>query len=397
MTTKQGLLFFHSIFIVVYLIFLISRYFIRLYKKKGIKIAFKYFLLRLILPVFIIVISIKLIIHNNTQEDFNFIWDHSVENTKEYSNNLYKTDGKHRGMSVYRLGRNNNSQINNLLKTNIEWISLFPYFYQKDEQSKTVNVPDEVGKWTDRDSIFMNDIKALQDKGIHIMLKPHLWMSDGWRSNIKMNSKAEWDTWFESYKKNILHYARMAEATNVELLCIGTELRSSVENQPNQWRVLIKEIKKIYNGKLTYAANWDGEFNNIDFWDELDYIGVQAYFPLTLTKNPDLETIKKGWDKHIKVLEDISITYNTPVLFTEVGYRNDAYATVEPWVWGSIFTRLYTKKSDKTQQLAYQALFEKLWNKKWFAGTYAWQWSSGDFPIRSKPAQNTIAKWYGKE
>lgn len=349
------------------------------------------------LPVFIIVISIKLIIYNNTQEDFNFIWDYSVENTKGYSNNLYKIDGKHRGMSVYRMGRGNNSQIHNLLKTNIEWVSLFPYFYQKDELSKTVTVPDEVGKWTGRDSIFMNDIKALQSKGIHIMLKPHLWMSDGWRSNIKMNSKAEWDTWFESYKKNILHYAKMAEVTNVELFCIGTELRSSVENQPNQWRVLIKEIKEIYSGKLTYAANWDGEFNNIDFWDELDYIGVQAYFPLTLAKNPGLETIKKGWNKHIKVLEDISITYNTPILFTEVGYRNDAYATVEPWEWGTIFTRLYTKKSDKTQQLAYQALFEKLWNKEWFAGIYAWQWSSGDFPIRSKPSENTIAKWYGKK
>lgn len=227
------------------------------------------------------------------------------------------------------------------------------------------------------------------------MLKPHLWMSEGWRSNITMDSKEEWDTWFESYKVHIIHYAKMAAETNTELLCIGTELKTSIDNQPEHWESLIKEIKTIYSGKLTYAANWD-DYELIDFWDELDYIGIQAYFPLTKTPNPDLELIKQGWKPHIQKLKTIASKYNTSILFTEVGYRNDTYATVTPWEWGSVFSSLHTKKSDRTQQLAYEALFEELWDKEWFAGLYAWQWNSGDFPIRNRPAQNTIAKWFGK-
>ncbi len=151
----------------------------------------------------LLIFSFKFILHKNSQENFDFNWDYSVENTCGYSNNLFENDGKHRGMSLYRLGRNNNSQIDHLVKTNIEWVSLFPYFYQKDEQSKTANVPEQIGQWTSRDSTFINDIKTLQEKGIHIMLKPHLWMSDGWRANIKMGTEEEWNTWFKSYRENI--------------------------------------------------------------------------------------------------------------------------------------------------------------------------------------------------
>jgi len=47
-----------------------------------------------------------------------------------------------------------------------------------------------------------------------------------------------------------------------------------------------------------------------------------------------------------------------------------------------------------------------LWDKDWFAGMYFWQWHNGtkkdepsnmDFTPRFKPAENTMAKWYGME
>ena len=285
-------------------------------------------------------------------------------------------------MSVYRLGRNPHT-IDTLIKDNIEWVSIFPYFYQENEQTQEVNTPEIMGQWTKRDSVYMGNINNLHQKGIRVMLKPHLWMSDGWRSNIHFDSEEKWNVWFESYRKTMLHYAAMASETHVELFCIGTELNSSIEQQPDLWETLIRDIKTIYKGKLTYAANWNDRFEHISFWSELDYIGIQAYFPLTTHESPDLDTIKKGWDPHIEVLENVSEKYNKPILFTEIGYRNDIYATIKPWEWGSAFTRLHTKKSDKTQQLAYEALFSKLWDKKWFAGMYAWQWNSGDFPIRS--------------
>lgn len=238
------------------------------------------------------------------------------------------------------------------------------------------------------------------------MLKPHLWLGKGWRSNVTMQSNDEWSNWFESYRKNMLHYAKMAALTNVELLCIGTELRTSIKQQPKAWISLIKNIKKVYKGKLTYAANWDDDNDLGEFWDALDYIGIQAYFPLTKDKTPDLETIKAGWNNHIVNLEKLSKKYDKPILFTEVGYKSEASATIKPWEWDSLFSGISKKKSDITQQLAYQALFESLWHKEWFAGLYIWQWqvrskkenalNNLDFSPRFKPAENTIAKWFGK-
>jgi len=231
-------------------------------------------------------------------------------------------------------------------------------------------------------------------------------MNSGWRANIKLASKDEWDVWFESYRKVMVHYAQLAQATGVELFCIGTELRTSVLQQPEKWCDLIAEIKTIYDGKLTYAANWDGDYNDVLFWEELDFIGIQAYFPLTEVQNPDLETIKAGWDRHISVLEGLSGRYKKPVLFTEVGYKSEASATIRPWEWSSAASVLFKKKSHETQSLAYEALFQKLWHKEWFAGMYIWQWDTRsteekdaqnlNFSPRFKPAENVIAKWFGQ-
>ena len=198
----------------------------------------------------------------------------------------------------------------------------------------------------------------------------------------------------------------MAQETGVALFCVGTELRTSIAQQPEKWNLLVSEIKTIYKGKLTYAANWDGDYDEITFWDQMDYIGIQAYFPLTDSINPNLETIKKGWDPHITLLKGLSERHNKPILFTEVGYKSESSSTIRPWEWNSGLAVLHQEKSNRTQVLAYEALFQKLWQEDWFAGMYIWQWNTQtkasnaaknlDFSPRFKPAENVIAKWFGE-
>lgn len=396
-SSGSGQLLLHSIFLIFYLLFLIIRYFVRIYKKKGKRVFIKRFTLRLILPVLIVYIGFRSLIYANNNEDFNYSWNHTVENQTDSIQDLYRIDGKHRGMTVYALGRNNRTNISELIKNNIEWVVVLPYFYQENEQTNAVSTPKEMGKWSHRDSMFIKSIEELHEKKIRVHLKPHLWMSSGWRANINFKDSNDWNIWFDSYRKTILHYAMMAEKTQTELFCIGTELRSSIKHQPEKWLQLIKEIKSIYLGKLTYAANWDGEFYDVPFWDQLDYIGIQGYFPLTENTNPNLDQIKLGWEKPISELETLSNQYQKKILFTEVGYRPDRAATKTPWAWGSFFGPLFKKKSDKTQYLAYEAMFEELWNTSWFAGTYVWQWDNSDFEIKGKPAQNAIARGYSKK
>ncbi len=394
------------LFVLVYLCFLLVRYFIRMYRSRGAQYMSKRLVLGVILPVVLVIGVLKTIIYINGDEDFDYTWDHTVENTSGIATNHYQTDGKHRGMSVFGWTHNNEGRIDPLIQNNIEWIAVIPFLYQKDERTVAMRTPEAIGQWSRRDSVFLSTITELRDKGLHVQLKPHLWTRDGWRSNINQQSDKDWDLWFDSYRKNMLHYATMAQQTEVELLCIGTELRTSLKHQPDRWAALVKEIKAIYGGKLTYAANWDGEYKLIDFWDQLDYIGLQAYFPLTQKTNPDLATLQQGWEQHIPMLKSLSQEHNRPILFTEVGYKSEAAAAIKPWEWGSYLSIFYQKKSDRTQQLAYQALFDQLWNEDWFAGMYIWQWNtrtekpdaknSLNFSPRFKPAQNTIAREYGR-
>ena len=89
-----------------------------------------------------------------------------------------------------------------------------------------------------------------------------------------------------------------------------------------------------------------------------------------------------------------------------MGYRSDVSATIAPWEWGNRMGALYNKKSDQTQKLAFEALFAEFWKETWFAGAYIWQWHTRtdpekmvkdvDFTPRFKPAENVIAKWYGR-
>jgi len=394
-SSTRGLIFLHILIILSYLIFLITRYFIRVYRKNGFKTFIKRFSFRLVAPILLVFVLIKSLIYINKNEKFDYKWDYLVENNTTVVQDLYAIDGKHRGMGVYDFGRSNRTTYNELIKTNIEWVQILPYFYQESETTNTIRNVKELGVWSRRDSAFIKSIENLHAKNIRVLLKPHLWMSSGWRSNISFDNDQDWDIWFESYRKTILHYAIMAERTNAELFCIGTELRSSIKQQPKKWKSLIKEIKQIYSGKLTYAANWNDDYDNINFWDELDYIGIQGYFPLTKEPNPSLESIQKGWQSHKEKLQKLSEKYQKKILFTEVGYRPDENATKKPWEWGSFFGRhLFQKKSNKTQYLAFEALYSELWEEKWFAGTYIWQWNNSDFEIKGRPAENAVAKWY---
>lgn len=396
----------HVLFIIIYCCFLIFRYFIRVQRKKGFKLMAKQLSLRLFTPAIVLFGIYKFIVIKNSYENFQYNWIPTVENNTGISKDLYKIDGKHRGMNVFGWNYDNDhtKAIDDLVKSNIEWVAIVPFLDQENEQTLTMRVPKEIGQWSRRDSLHIKTIKELKKKNIHIMLKPHLWLSNGWRSNITHRNESNWDTWFDSYRANMIHYAEMAALMNVELFCIGTELKSSLKAQPKKWNLLVKEIKAIYKGKLTYAANWDGEYEFIDFWNDMDYIGIQAYFPLTQKPNPEMNIVRNGWKTHIDMLESLSIKHNKPILFTEVGYKSEASGTIRPWEWGSALSILSKQKSDKTQQIAFEVLYQELWNKKWFAGTYIWQWNTQskkenaatdlDFSPRYKPAENTIAKWY---
>lgn len=246
-------------------------------------------------------------------------------------------------------------------------------------------------------------IELLQANGIKILLKPQLWIWRGeYTGYLKMETEEDWKVLEASYAAFILAYAALAQETNADIFSIGTELEQFVVNRPDYWKSLIKKIKTIYKGKLTYASNWD-EYKRVPFWDQLDYVGVDAYFPLSEMQTPTIESVIDGWRWWKGELATFSKMHNKKILFTEWGYRSVDFSAKEPWTTDRTITNVNLEAQANTTK----ATFEALWDEDWFAGGFIWKWfihhsesgGNGDnrFTPQNKPAEAIIRTYYSKK
>ena len=245
--------------------------------------------------------------------------------------------------------------------------------------------------------------EQLRQQNIKIMIKPQIWIHRGeFTGFLDMKSEEDWKKLEKSYTNFILGYANLAEEINAEILCIGTELENFVEKRPEYWNTLITKIKKVYKGKLTYAANWD-EFKRTPFWNKLDFIGIDAYFPITDEQTPSFQRSMEGWKKHKPVIKSYSNKFKKPILFTEYGYRSVDYSGKEPWKYDRNMTEVNLEAQTNTTK----ALYETFWNEDWFAGGFIWKWfvdydksggkNDNQFTPQNKPVEKVIKKYYSKK
>lgn len=294
----------------------------------------------------------------------------------------------------------NEEQFLELSQKGVEWISQTPFGWQPSHISPEISMGWRRSNDTrEKDLGIIRTTRLAKKHGIKTILKPHIWLRNAdthWRGQIAMTSEEDWKEWFKNYETFILHYARLAESENIELLCIGTELHQTCRDKNEEWVRIISKIREIYSGKLTYAANFNQEYEDVKFWGLLDYIGIQAYFPLADSENPDLEELKNGWSKPIKNLKSFSAKHNKPVLFTEVGYKSTKDAAIEPWLWPQNIDREQRKAiySEKTQAMCYEAMFQTVWNEPWLAGIYLWKWYPHFSQIRNRGGQSEDRKNY---
>jgi hypothetical protein len=271
--------------------------------------------------------------------------------------------------------------LDSLVKNQVQWISQTPFAWMRGHNNPEISFDNSRSWWGERDEGLIHTTTIAHERGIKVMLKPHIWIRNAngkWRSDIEMKSKDEWEKWFCDYEEMILHYASVAKKGNMDALCIGTELLIPSTRFKERWIDIIGKIRSIYSGQLTYAANFYKEYDRIEFWGHLDYIGLQAYFPLTGKENPRPKELKKGWEKHAKKLKKVANKFNKKIIFTEVGYKNTSDAAVEPWLWPRQLDVEKIKESEQVQADCYEAMFETLWSEDWFGGLFIWKWFHGN-------------------
>lgn len=256
-----------------------------------------------------------------------------------------------------------------------EWVAIVPYgfcrkgdphFFFSENRPKTERRGWQW--WGETTEGVAGTVAMARQQGLKTMLKPHVWMQGGSHLDLEFSTEADWQSFEHDYAQYVLHFARLADSLHVDLYCITTELDRFAIARPAFWQRLIGQVRQVYKGPLTYAANWD-RYEQIPFWPQLDYVGVDAYFPVSNDRTPSVKALAKGWQPHLKTLASISSQTQKPVLFTEFGYRSCDYAGRQPWESESDCT-----PNETAQANAYAALLDTVWPQPWFAGGFAWKW-----------------------
>jgi hypothetical protein len=274
----------------------------------------------------------------------------------------------------------------------IKHAALVVVWYQDETESEIMYPESAAGGRTPVDEALTHAINKFHSQGIKVMLKPHIDVQSGdFRGEIYPNGE-----WFRNYEKFICHYAEIANKYNVELFCVGTELsETTMPRFTDNWRNIISKIRTIYGGPLVYAANHD-EYRQVRFWDALDFVGIDAYFPLTNKKDPELAELTKAWEALADEIENWKNEHSIkqPILFTEMGYASSDGCNSAPW-------ELPTNVPDEEEQAdCLQAALSVLSKKPWFKGLYWWESlvrtdkSPLGYTLWDKKAEELIKGWY---
>ena len=260
-----------------------------------------------------------------------------------------------------------------------------------------LNAP-EIGMEQERsDRALRGGISRAKAAGLRAMVKLQTWgpgFHDGkFSADIGMTNAADWRAFMANYRLYVLRYARLAADTDADILCIGTELTqvSQAAVITGDWRALAEEVRSIYSGPLTYAAH-HSEVEGVPFWDSLDYIGVDGYYPIARLSAA------------LESLERLSVRWNRPVIFTEAGFASSSYALTEPWKPGPYEAPFDSVRLD-LQAEGWQTLLAELWRRDFIWGIYAWKWhpnltwggpTNADHTPQGKPALDVIRRFYKK-
>lgn len=291
--------------------------------------------------------------------------------------------------------------LDELAATGASWITVLATGFQTDIRATAV---DFTGPRTQTDASIERVIAHARGRGLRVMLKPHVDLTDDpdhYRGEIGPGfTDADWTAWFASYRPFILHYAAMAERTGCELFCVGCELGTTAVHAA-AWREIVAAVRSVYSGPLTYADNQvEMSLDAVSWWDAVDYIGQDAYPTLTTVTEPTVEDLLAGWTVFRARLQRLSESWDKPLILTEIGCRSVAGGAQNPWDW-----RRAGAPDMSVQAAFYEAACRAVDGRSWLRGMYWWEWSPdpddggpGDtgYTPHGKPAEGVLRTWYAR-
>jgi len=272
-----------------------------------------------------------------------------------------------------------------------EWIQVNIKFYQENiYSSRIVSDSGYEAYWNQFENILIKS----KEEGLNVTILPIILLSNAsgtnWRGLI---DPYDLEKWFGYYNTMILRIATLAEKHHIEMLTIGSEL-VNLQQYTSHWESVIQDVREVFSGKLNYAANWDA-YQNIEFLDKIDYLGLSGYFDLTTNPNPSMWSLRSSWYGIKKTLLDFQEEKNIPIIFTELGYTSQDGTNMHPWnYYASDVVDLEEQKN------CFEAFLAVWTDDKAFHGAIIYDWYDDGGPkdtgytIRNKPAEKIVRKWF---
>lgn len=289
-----------------------------------------------------------------------------------------------------------------LASNGLDWICITVNVFQETFYSTRIF---PLFGFTQTDEDIIHAVDMAKSLGLKVCLKPVVNCLDrNWRARINFpaDNPSYWEKWFESYTHFMIHYAKIAERSNCEMLCTGCEMEG-MDNQADRCRKLIKTVRKSYHGIIMHNIN-HGDEMRFSWLSDVDVIGISAYYTVSTPEDRSLDYMKKAWFSKVDILEKAHKYYNKPIMFAEIGVRNERGCTMYPYDFKH---RPDVPLDEDEQANFYESAMWATWDKPWFAGYFWWDWKAilppedemhqnRDFTIYGKKAEKVLKKWYSK-
>lgn len=218
-------------------------------------------------------------------------------------------------------------------------------------------------------------IQEAHQRGMKLCIIPHLayWGSPfSWKGDIAFARPEDWERFWREYSYWITRLA--AACQGADGFVVGTELDRTLDYEA-EWRALIAQVRKVNTAPLSYAANWT-DYTRVPFWDALDVVGIQAYFPLVDHLDPTLQEIEAGWALRVGELRAYSQKTGKYILFTELGYNQSRLAPMEPWNY-----QVDGEEARPIQETCMRTALEVVADEPSIVGAFLWKWFPNPNPV----------------
>jgi hypothetical protein len=274
----------------------------------------------------------------------------------------------------------------------VNWVAIHPYGGIRDDGTVGRSRIDRL--WEDP-SWLTRAIRAAHAKGIKIMITPHVayWGSRfEYRAAVSFDDEASWARFFGTYEEFIVRVARLS--TEADAFVVGSELDRTTHRE-REWRRIIAAVRREFRGPMTYAAGWDA-YAKVAFWDALDVVAVQGYFPLVQHEGvPTDAELTAAWSRIVADLESFGRARGRRVVLGELGYNRSLSAAVRPWE----YPQDAVPEAEVLQTRCLDAALGALSKSRGVAGAFLWKWfpgevSRGNFLASTPAMRNVIARYW---